>query len=177
MGWGRACRYARHRIVRLADSSRNIALGLAIGAGVSFTPLLGAHFIQAGLLAVLLRANVLAALIGTFVGNPWTFPFMWWAGISFGALIFQLFGLPAPAVPVDEITIPIIWDLIKNDPFRIFVPWFVGGYLLAVFSVPLSYLLFYNLVNGAKLARRKARAQRRRRRMTRGHGAGRGERT
>lgn len=159
MGWIRACIYTKHRVLRLSDSARKIALGLAIGVGISFTPILGTHFIQAGLIAYLLRANFLAALIGTFAGNPWTFPFMWWAGISLGAFIFQLFGLPASASPPDEATLTIIWQLIKTEPLRIFAPWFVGGYLIAVFSVPLNYMVFYKLVSSAKLARRKAREQ------------------
>ncbi len=160
MGWIRACVYTKHRIVRLSDSSQKIALGLAIGVGISFTPFLGTHFIQAGVLAYLLRANFLASLVGTFAGNPWTFPFIWWAGISLGAFIFELFGLPASVTPPDEATISVIWDLIKNEPFRIFAPWFVGGYLIMIFSVPLSYMLFYKLVSGAKRARRRAREQR-----------------
>ena len=160
MGWTRACVYTKHRIIRLSDSSQKIALGLAIGVGISFTPFLGTHFIQAGFLAYLLRANFLAALVGTFAGNPWTFPFMWWAGISLGSFIFELFGLPASATPPDEATFSMIWELIKNEPFRVFAPWFVGGYLIMLFSAPLSYMLFYKLVSSAKLARRRAREQR-----------------
>jgi uncharacterized protein (DUF2062 family) len=157
MGWVRAMRYIKIRIIRLSDSSQKIALGLAIGAGVSFSPLLGTHFIQAGALAYVTRSNVLASLIGTFVGNPWTFPLMWWAAISFGSVLFQLIGLPASASLPDEITFSIVWDIIKHEPFRIFAPWLVGGYILGAASVPLYYVLFYQLVNGAKKARKKAR--------------------
>lgn len=157
MGWIRAARYTQHRVIRLSDTSQKIALGLAIGAGISFTPFVGTHFIQAGFIAYLLRANFLAALIGTFVGNPWTFPFMWWAAMTFGSFLFHLFGLPAEAALPPEINLEIVWDLIKNEPFRIFAPWFVGGYLLGLLSVPLYYMLFYQLVSAAKKARRKAR--------------------
>ena len=160
MGWVRAAKYTKHRVVRLSDTSRKIALGLAIGAGISFTPFVGTHFIQAGFLAYLLRANFLAALIGTFVGNPWTFPFMWWAGLTFGGFLFQLFGLPASASLPDQINLEIVWELIKNEPFRIFAPWFVGGYLLGVLSSPVFYMIFYQLVSGAKRARKIARERR-----------------
>jgi len=157
MGWIRACRYVKYRVTRLSDTSQKIALGLAIGAGISFTPFLGTHFIQAGFLAYALRANFLAALIGTFVGNPWTFPFMWWAAMAFGSFLFQIFGLPASATLPDHMTFSVMIDLIKNEPFRIFAPWFVGGYLIAFLSLPLSYMFFYKLVSGAKIARKKAR--------------------
>lgn len=157
MGWIRTALYIKHKIARLSDTSQKIALGLAIGAGISFSPFIGTHFIQAGLLSYMLRANFFASLIGTFVGNPWTFPFMWWAAIAFGSFLFQIVGLPASATLPDDITFSIVIDLIKNDPFRIFAPWFVGGYLIAFLSIPLTYILFFNLVNGAKLARKKAR--------------------
>ena len=51
--------------------------GVASGAAVSFTPFIGLHFVAAALLALLLRGNVVASAIGTAVGNPWTFPFIW----------------------------------------------------------------------------------------------------
>jgi len=160
MGWVRALRYVQHRIVRLADSSRNIAIGLASGACVSFTPLVGTHFIQAGLIAYVLRGNLLASLVGTFVGNPWTFPFMWVASTSFGSYLFGLIGLPASVALPDEISMKIMWDILMTDPLRIFLPFAVGGYILALLSWPVYYFVFYYLVKGAKAARLSARQRR-----------------
>lgn len=150
-------RYTKHRIVRLSDSTHKIALGLSFGAAISFTPIVGTHFIQAGLLAYMFRSNLLASLIGTFVGNPWTFPFMWWAAISFGSFLFQVVGLPASTSLPDEVTFGVMWDIFKTEPFRIFLPWAVGGYLMGALSIIITYPLFLNLVKGAKLARKKAR--------------------
>ena len=160
MGWIRACVYVKHRIIRLSDSTHKIALGLSFGAAISFTPFVGTHFIQAGILSYVFRANMVSSLVGTFVGNPWTFPFMWWAAISFGSFLFQLFGLPASTSLPDVITFAAVWDIMKNEPFRIFFPWFVGGYLIALLSIPFTYYGFYNMVKGAKLARKKARERR-----------------
>lgn len=157
MGWIRAAKYTRLRIIRLSDTTQKIALGLSIGAAISFTPLVGTHFIQAGFIAYIFRANFLAALIGTFVGNPWTFPFMWWAAMTFGSFIFQAIGLPASVSLPDHMDLSVVWDMIIHDPFRIFLPWLVGGYLIALLSVPVSYMIFYRLVNGAKKARVRAR--------------------
>jgi hypothetical protein len=39
-----------------------------------FSPFFGLHFFYAALLAWIARGNVLASLIGTFFGNPITFP-------------------------------------------------------------------------------------------------------
>ncbi len=76
-GWRRASRYIAHRVRRLPGTPYRIAAGFACGAAVSFTPFIGLHFVFAALLALLLRGNVVASAIGTAVGNPWTFPFIW----------------------------------------------------------------------------------------------------
>jgi uncharacterized protein (DUF2062 family) len=76
-GWRRASRYMAHRVRRLPGTPYRIAAGVASGAAVSFTPFIGLHFVVAAMLALLLRGNVVASAIGTAVGNPWTFPFIW----------------------------------------------------------------------------------------------------
>ena len=76
-GWKRSTRYAFHRVARISDSAHSIAAGFAFGAAASFTPFVGLHFILAAAMAWLGRANILSSAIGTVVGNPWTFPFIW----------------------------------------------------------------------------------------------------
>lgn len=73
-GWSRAFRYVQHRLHRLPDPPHKIARGLFAGVFTSFTPLFGMHFFIAILLAKLMRGNIMAALLGTFFGNPLTFP-------------------------------------------------------------------------------------------------------
>ena len=77
MGWERTLAYWIHRIRRLPGSVYSISAGIAFGASISFTPFVGLHLVLAGLLAWIFRANLLASAIGTLVGNPWTFPFIW----------------------------------------------------------------------------------------------------
>lgn len=160
MGFLRTFIYLKHRIIRMADSSHKIAAGMACGVSISFTPLVGTHFIQAGVLAYAIRGNLLASLIGTFVGNPWTFPFMWWAAMSFGSFLFGIFGLPATTALPEHVSFEVMKDLFLHDPLRIFLPWAVGGYLLGLLSWPISYFTFYYMVKGAKAARRKAKLRR-----------------
>ena len=129
MGWKRAFMFTKHRLVRLSDSTHNIALGLSIGMGVSFTPLLGTHFIQAGIIAWLVRANVFSAMMGTFIGNPWTFPFFWWGGFSLGKYLFQLWGIDGAGELPDDLSFEIMWNMILTEPMTLFLPWMLGGYL------------------------------------------------
>lgn len=77
LGWKRSSLYLFHRVGRLPGTPYSVATGFACGAAISFTPFVGLHFVFAALCAWLMRANILASAIGTAVGNPWTFPFIW----------------------------------------------------------------------------------------------------
>jgi uncharacterized protein (DUF2062 family) len=160
MGWGRACRYVYHRTIRLSDTVANISKGLATGASVSFTPFLGTHFIQAGLLSWVTGSNVIASMVGTFVGNPWTFPFMWYAGYALGVWVLGLFGFEDFGELPDEMTWDILWSIIVNDFHVLFLPWLIGGYLLALLVWPLFFVIFYFCVRAAKRAQALAKAKR-----------------
>jgi len=157
MGWGRALTYVKHRVLRLSDTPRNIALGLAFGAGVSFSPIMATHFVQAGLLSLIFRANIPASLIGTIVGNPWTFPFIWGASIALGSKIFKLLGLPTDSNIPSGMSLSRLWEMLLNDPMRVAIPWLVGGYILCIIAVLISYPIYLNLIKGARKARQKAR--------------------
>ncbi len=86
-GFARGWRYMRHRVERINDTPTNIAIGCAIGAFVSFTPLFGLHFVAAALIAKLVRVNIISALFGTAVGNPISFPFIAAGSMSVGSLL------------------------------------------------------------------------------------------
>lgn len=72
-GWARAFEYVKHRLRRLPDPPHRIARGLWAGVFTTFTPFYGLHFLVAGIIALVLRGNVIAALLGTFFGNPLTY--------------------------------------------------------------------------------------------------------
>lgn len=92
IGFGRSTRYLGIRLARLPGTPYSLAAGFAFGAAVSFTPFVGLHFIFGGLLAWIFRANILASAIGTAVGNPWTFPFIWAATYHLGYWILGIDG-------------------------------------------------------------------------------------
>ena len=82
--WLRSGQYVTKRILRITASPHAVAAGVAVGAFTSFTPFMGLHFILAAMLAWLVRGNLIASALGTFVGNPLTFPFIWAASYGFG---------------------------------------------------------------------------------------------
>ena len=160
MGWKRAFIYARHRLLRIADTTHNLALGLAIGLGVSFSPLVGTHFIQAGILSFILRGNAFASLMGTFFGNPWTFPFIWWASFSLGRFLFGVFGFTGAQDIPQHMDPSAMWDLALSHPMELFLPWMLGGYILLFAAITPAYFVYFPLIRAAKKAKARAKALR-----------------
>ena len=72
-GWTRAFHYVKHRVRRLPDSPERIARGIWAGVFASCTPFYTLHFIVALLVGRVMHGNMLAALMGTFFGNPLTY--------------------------------------------------------------------------------------------------------
>jgi len=85
----RSAPYYTKRILRLSATPHAIAAGVAAGVFASFLPYLGFHFLIAGLLAWLMRGNLVASAIGTAIGNPFTFPFIWASTLAAGRLILH----------------------------------------------------------------------------------------
>lgn len=83
-GWLRATRYMWQRTVRLSGTPHQIALGLSIGAFVSANPILGTHIIWGAIIIYFIGGNFIASILGTWVGNPLSFPFIWLATYNTG---------------------------------------------------------------------------------------------
>ena len=149
--WSRSFRYAVLRFERLNAPPHALALGLAIGVFAAFQPILGVQMLFAGAAAWLLGASVAAALTGTFVGMPLTWPLMWLASYHLGAVILG---------EDRSVTVSELWNAVMG-PGAAAAPGVVdgvggGGLLvwqllwpLAVGAVPLGLLAgaaFYAMV-------------------------------
>lgn len=154
MGWKRAGRYIQHRLVRLKDSNAAVANGLAIGAGISFVPLPGTHILGAAALSWATRGNLLASVIGTLVGNPWTLPLMWWASYKVGDWIFTLLNLPVRAMPI-HFSFENLIEEVTTDIKSLLLPWVCGGAVLGILSWPFFYILFYYLIKQARAGKHR----------------------
>jgi hypothetical protein len=162
IGFKRWAKYLVHRLARLSSTPHVIALGFAAGAFASFTPLVGFHFIIAALVALVLRANVLASAVGTVVGNPLTFPFIWAACYNVGALLLGIdyksevdIVLPEGA-SLDIFAQPILTaQLIWRGIEPIFLPMIIGGVPLGIIGGAICYFAVRAAVQRFQ-ARRKA---------------------
>ena len=77
-------RILKMKVYRIRDFPESVAIGLAWGAAVSFTPLLGFHLIICYLGTISMRGNLIAATVGSVIGNPWTFPIFFFAAYKLG---------------------------------------------------------------------------------------------
>ncbi len=157
-GWHRASLYIAHRLRRLPGTPYRIATGFACGAAISFTPFIGFHFVGAALLSILLRGSLLASAIGTVVGNPWTFPFIW-------AWIYALGQWLLGGEVVSELPAVLSLTYIFERPLDVLWPMTVGGVPTSV----AAWFAFFWPVRGAvaeyqharsRLMRRKKRSAR-----------------
>ena len=139
--------YYKLRLARLPDSNYAISSGFACGAMVSFTPLLGFHFVLAIIFAYLMRGNFIAALIGTVVGNPLTFPFIW-------GFIYKI-GTYFTNIQIEKLTHEINFDMIVNQTYEIFFPMVVGGVIIAPLVWIITYYVIYSFIASYKKRKNK----------------------
>lgn len=163
MGWDRTIDYFRHRVFRRAQSPHQVTAGLAIGAGVSFSPLLGTHFAQAIFFAWVTRVNMIAAFVGTAFGNPWTFPFLFWLDYQVGEYLFTLAGVTVMTLP----EVPLTLGYLLANPLQLFLPMIAGGVVCGLLFLPVAYGILYYPVRVMQkayhLERQKRVADRKRR--------------
>lgn len=187
-GWGRSASYVMHRLRRLPDRPERIAKGIAAGVWVSCTPLFGLHFVFAALAAWVMRGNILASLMATFFGNPFTFPLIvvsslelgsWLLGkeraasvaqamYAFGAIWSEMARNFRALFTSD----PIIWDKIGYFGADIFLPYFLGGNIIGVICGVIAYFLSLPIIRAyhrrkqRKLQERFAKARRKEQKNT-----------
>ena len=148
--FNRIISYYKLRLARLPGSNYAISSGFACGAMVSFTPLLGFHFVLAVIFAYLIRGNFIAALIGTVVGNPITFPFIW-------GLIYKT-GTYVTNIKLEKINHEINFDMIVNQTYEIFFPMLIGGIIIAPLVWIITYYIIYSFI--ASYKKRKSKKNR-----------------
>ncbi len=85
--WSRSTRYILYRLKRLSDSPHAVALGFAVGVFSAATPFLGTHMVMAALIAWAIGGSIVAAVLGTFFGNPLTYPLLWYTTYQVGHLM------------------------------------------------------------------------------------------
>lgn len=151
MGFKRTFLYYKHRILRIPHSTHDIAMGLASGCVVSWTPTFPFQILQCYIFCRLVKANFLAALLGTVFGNPWSFPILFTISYYVGTVFLDVTGL-------ENILIFLAGEtyFFKQDGFGVqkFAPTLVGGYIMAVVTFPMFYYVFYCMITAGRASRK-----------------------
>ncbi|MDP7540500.1 MAG: DUF2062 domain-containing protein, partial [Alphaproteobacteria bacterium] len=114
----------------------------------------------------MIGASILAAAIGTVVGNPWTFPFIWFMAYRLGCFILGIDtgealpqGLP---MEYEGLSMKYIFD----NPEAVLLPTTIGGVPLGVVAWGTSFWLVrravarYQRIRKASIRRKIERQQR-----------------
>lgn len=148
-GWKRAASYVWRRVWRLKGTPHIIALGFAAGVFASFTPFIGFHFLIGFAVAWVFGGNLVASALGTFVGNPITFPFIWWFTLSVGTRI------------LGHGTVEFDWDWARlfsdsyTNIWMIMKPMIVAGVPTGIVAAALSYFLIRPAIEAYQAGRRQ----------------------
>ncbi len=157
--WSRSSRYFLKRVLRLSGSPHAVAAGVAAGVFASFTPFVGLHFIISFVLAFAIGGNLIAAGLGTFFGNPLTFPFIWASTYSLGSRILGhagSFEIGAFHHNLAEKSFDALWPLIA--------PMTVGAVPLGLPVAVVVYFVAFLAVRAFRDMRRERLEARRRER-------------
>lgn len=151
IGLRRAIRYWWLRLLRLPGTPHGIAAGVAIGAAVCFTPLVGLQWGIALALSWIMRGSLIAATVGTLLANPWTYPFIWVGLYELGSWIL---GANGADLADAEMTI----SYLLANAWDIFLPMLVASVPVA----PAVGLLVYYPVRALVRKQHRRRVDRRR---------------
>ena len=173
-GWTRAFHYVKHRMRRLPDSPEKIARGIFAGMVTIFTPFYGLHFFTAAIIAFIVRGNILAALLTTFVGNPLTYVPIALISIQTGLFLLgrnphaagheenfaQKFFYAAEDLQSNVFALftdrDADWTALSIFYHDIFYPYMIGGILPGVISGLIAYYLSVPVIRAYQQRRRGA---------------------
>lgn len=160
--WNRSIRYIFLRLKRLPSSPHRIAIGAAIGVFAVFTPFIGFQLLIAALLCVLLRASIVASILASFVGNPLTYPMIWFSTYHLGNLLLgtsapgQLKSFRRDAAAIWDSVVTLSPNAFSNaieSIWPIFKPMILGSLPLGALAALLTYALARRLIGPAKVDR------------------------
>lgn len=156
MGFRRLLRYLKLKLVRLSASPYSIAAGVAVGVGVSWTPFLGVHIIIAMVIGFVLRANLVAAALGTTFANPLTFPLIWASTWEIGHVILGR-GDQTASAHVDFATLFSHMNFMQL--WRpVLEPMTVGALIPGAFTAILAYISVYAIIRSVRTKKDLQRA-------------------
>ena len=135
------------RIKELQGDPRHIAMGMAIGVFTGVTPTVPFHTVIAIALAFILKCSKPAAIIGSFVANPITIPFIYVACFKVGTFILNK-PIPFDA-KFESITTLMTLGL------DVTIAMIIGSAILGILPAIIAYILTYRIMTTMREKARK----------------------
>lgn len=130
------------RFLRLRGTPDEIAKGFALGIFIGMTPTFGFQMALAIFFAFLLRENRLAALIGVWVSNPLTAPFIYALEYESGRILLGMQRV--------NLTIRMDFHAVMSLSWEVFLPLWVGSLLFGTACALIGYSLTLRLLPSLK---------------------------
>ncbi|MBI1308687.1 MAG: DUF2062 domain-containing protein [Proteobacteria bacterium] len=143
MGWKAFARLVWLKLQRQAEDPHKVALGVAVGVGISFWPIPGLGIATSVLLAWIFRANIAAAVVGQMVGNPWTFPLIFWSTYELGKHLWPVHKAMNPNVMEHGLSLQFVWANLGTLAHNVFMPMVIGGTIMGLIFATLAYYTVY----------------------------------
>lgn len=150
----RARRFFIYRVLHVDDTPHRIALGVALGIFVTWTPTIGLQMGLVVLLAWLCRANKLVGLPFVWISNPATAGFIYYPNYLIGKWILG-----------SDTHAPNFWsamtfsgNIIEKiqtwwaETYKVFGPLWIGSLIVGLILGIISYaLIYYTIIEYRKL--------------------------
>lgn len=130
------------RFISIKGTPHQIAIGLALGLFIGFTPTMGFQIILAVFIAALLKWNKISAAIGVQITNPITAPAIYGFTYFIGA---KLMGLQKVFVWKEAFDSSKIIEMLEKMP-QIFTALTIGGILIGIPVAAAGYYICFALV-------------------------------
>ncbi len=135
------------------DPPETVAASFALGVAISFTPLIGLHWVIALTLAFLLRLNKVDILLGTLVVNPLTLGPVSAIALPLGRIVLRARQEAIHDLPWGQFYRTSFWTGARPAMKMIGIQWGTGMFSLSILAGALTYVALL-----AWLKRRRARA-------------------
>ncbi len=146
-GWAKI-RKRLHEAIAADTDEKSLAAGFAVGVFFSFTPLVSLHMVLALVVSVVFRFNKMTTMVGVWVNNPYTMPFVFYGCFRFGEWIL---GMQIPPPAFESYTIR---SLLKAAvPYA--APLFLGTTIVGLVAAAVGYVVVYRISVKVKSARRR----------------------
>lgn len=121
------------RFLRLKGTTEEVARGTALGIFIGMTPTMGFQMPIALFCALILRMNKLAAVLGVWITNPLTAPFIYGLEYETGR---RILGMERVHIPEE-----LSWVGLKEFGWDVALPLGVGSLVYAVVCTIIAYYL------------------------------------